>query len=628
MELYFTGDFSGLEQGVNALAGDYGFCRSENGLPVFVEQAADSSLLVAVSNGQGLIRYSRTIHFFRGLGLLLENMQNGKTEFRMEETPQFDTDGVMLDMSQGNAALPVDTVQHFLRRMAVMGLDMLMLYGEDGCKLDKYPYFSYFRGGYTEEQLRECDRYAALFGIEMVPCIQTLAHLSDPLRWPAFQELREDSDTLLVGEEKTYEFLRELISAAARPFRSRKIHVGMDEAWKLGLGAYLKRNGYLPSGRIMEQHLARVLEITRELGLEPMMWSDMFFRAAAPDGDYYNAGDFSRELLERMPRDVSLVYWDYYHQEEEFYTSYIQKHRLFGEPVFAGGIWSWYGYGVNWGLTFRTMDPALRACKRQGIRKVFATVWGDNGTECNEYANLLGMSFFAEHGYAAEVPEDMLARRFEFCTGGLYEDFLALRELDEAPGSEPDKVGQCNPSKYLMWQDLLTGLFDRNIEGLPLNGHYCRLAERFAAAAGRNGVYNRMFAFYQKVAEVLSVKAELGIQLTGAYRAGDRGALRGMAEQQLPDLLERVADLRRIHRENWFAMNQPFGWDVPDMRYGALLARIDSAREAVSGWLAGKTETIPELEAERLLYDGKQGLPSYVNWYGRIVSPSRIASEA
>ena len=87
------------------------------------------------------------------------------------------------------------------------------------------------RGKYTEAELRECDDYADLFGIEMIPCIQTLAHLYEPLRWKGvYGDITENATTLLPGEKQTYEFIRHLIEAASKPFRTKRIHIGMDEA--------------------------------------------------------------------------------------------------------------------------------------------------------------------------------------------------------------------------------------------------------------------------------------------------------------------------------------------------------------------------------------------------------------
>lgn len=59
--------------------------------------------------------------------------------------------------------------------------------------------------------------------------------------------------------------------------RSRRIHIGMDEAHRLGLGSYLARHGYRGRFQVMNEHLSRVLEISRRHDLRPMIWSDMYF---------------------------------------------------------------------------------------------------------------------------------------------------------------------------------------------------------------------------------------------------------------------------------------------------------------------------------------------------------------
>ncbi|MDD6031980.1 MAG: beta-N-acetylhexosaminidase [Oscillospiraceae bacterium] len=619
-----------LLPGLSALSEDYGFALSEGeGLPLRARLWEEGRLTVTLEKAGAVICHHTKNAFFRGFSLLLEELRAGKGEAFLEEIPQFDENGAMFDVSQGNALLKVSAVKELLRRMAMMGLNLLMLYCEDSYTVEEEPYFGYMRGRYTEEELRECDDYADQFGIEMVPCIQTLGHLTDVLKWPAFSELREDHETLFVGGEKTYVFIEHLIRAASRPFRSKRIHIGMDEAWHLGRGRYLDEHGVVPVEDIMQRHLERVMEIVRGLGLEPMMWSDMFFRALCSDGGYYSADESRlRQVAARAPKDVSMVYWDYYHFDEAFYSRYINLHRAFGEPVFAGGIWTWTGFGPNWGMTFATTHPALESCKKLGVRRVFATIWGDHGTECNVWANLLGLSLFAEHGWARAFDEDKFRRRFEFCCGARYEDFYALRLLDEIPGCSEGNLKQCNASKYLLWQDPLMGLFDYHCKGLPLGEHYDKLAALFREASERNGRYNSLFRFYACLADALAIKAELGLRLTDAYRSGDREALRGLAGEELPRLLERVEALRRCHRQNWFRIHKAMGWDVMDMRYGSLLIRLRSAMEQTEEYLEGRLERLEELEEERRSFNGSEGPVSYANWYGRIVSASRIAPEA
>ena len=153
-----------------------------------------------------------------------------------------------------------------------------------------------------------------------------------------------------------------------------------------------------------------------------------------------------------------------------------------------------------------------------------------------------------------------------------------------------------------------------------------KLAEKLKAAIGRNGAYDSMFEYAYLTANTLALKAEMGIRLTAAYRAGDREALTHICEVELPELFERVKAQRLCHMENWMKLYKPFGWDIMDMRYGSLLARIDSAIRQLTAYLEGKLDKIEELEAERLLYD-KAG-PRGINRYGLYVSPSRIAPMA
>ena len=59
-----------------------------------------------------------------------------------------------------------------IRYMALLGMDLLMLYTEDTYEVEGYPYFGYMRGGYTKADIRRMDDYAYSFGVEMMPCIR------------------------------------------------------------------------------------------------------------------------------------------------------------------------------------------------------------------------------------------------------------------------------------------------------------------------------------------------------------------------------------------------------------------------------------------------------------------------
>ncbi|MCH1643175.1 beta-N-acetylhexosaminidase [Paenibacillus timonensis] len=616
MKLYFQGWDEELVHGVKELETQLGFQADPAGLPVEVVRLPRDAgqLRVSLGGGKGRIEYVEKIHFFRALGLLVERAKTSDA-FELTELPSFDYNGAMLDASR-NAVMRVDAIKQMLRYMAVMGLNGLMMYTEDTYEVPELPYFGYMRGRYTAEELRECDDYAALFGIEMIPCIQTLGHLFHALKWLYAEPLRDHPDIVLPGTPATYEFLEQTIRAAAAPFRSKRIHIGMDEAFQVGLGRYLRDNGFRDRFEVMNEHVGRVMEITGKLGLEPMIWSDMYFNLLSNDvqGGLYNMeADFSAENMAKIPDGLRFVYWNYWGTDENAYKEVFDKHRLLGsEPIFAGGIHMWNLMAPNHGKTWSSMHPALRAAKRSGLREVFATAWGDNGNEANHFVILPGLQLFAEYGYHdGEVSDEHLQKRLAACTGlDLFGPLEALKGMDEVPEVHEGNYYGANPSKFLLWQDLLIGLFDKHVEGMEgtLPDYYAGLVEKWRGygegeGSGLTEPFTAMFVFYEKLAAALSVKSTLGVTIKRLYDAGDRDGLRRIADETLPELRRRVEELRVAHRELWLGTYKPFGWEVLDIRYGGVLSRAASARDRLLDYANGRVLKLEELEAERLVFN-------------------------
>ncbi|WP_042462018.1 beta-N-acetylhexosaminidase [Neobacillus dielmonensis] len=625
MQIHLLGETNSILMGLQSLSEELNIQLTETGYPISVTQRV-GPIQVRNKDGKGEIFYQDKIHFFRAIGLWVEKYTK-LGEFELTEQPQFQTSGVMLDASR-NAVLKVDEVKGLLRKMAIMGLNVVMLYTEDTYEVPDYPYFGYMRGRYTESELKTCDEYADRFGIEMIPCIQTLAHLTMALKWGYAANIRDTADILLVGEPKTYQFIESMIEAASRPFKSKRIHIGMDEAHQLGLGRYLDQNGYQNRFEIMNQHLSQVVSIAEQHGLKPMIWSDMYFRLGSKDGEYYDSEvNIPQEAIDSIPENVQLVYWDYYHEDEAFYRTYFEKHKQLGrETVFAGGAWTWNGISPNYGRAFATTEAALTACKKEGIQEVFTTLWGDNGAETPLTTALPVIQLFAEHTYHQTVNKAHLAERFHFSTGNQLDDFLLFNQLDETPGVMKNNLRSSNASKFLLWQDLLLGLFDENIRGLNMNEHYQKLVPLLHAAKDRNPNARSLFEFYEQLARVLSVKAEMGIQLKAAYDLKDKEKMASLLEE-VKQLTKEVGVLRHKHRDVWFSLYKPFGWEVLELRYGGAIARMETAQWRIHQWIENQIAIIEELEAERLVHDGPNGIAEGSlgnHFYHRIATAGNI----
>ncbi|HHV95601.1 MAG TPA: beta-N-acetylhexosaminidase [Clostridiaceae bacterium] len=616
MKLYFIGKIDDFLEGIDLLKDDLSIeifkdkCKditpSNSEECIEVEVTQGDGIYVAFKAGKGYISYKEKIHFFRALGLFVQSIRENKEkesniDFELSEKIYFDKNGIMFDVSR-NAVLKPETIKYFLRKMALMGLNLCMLYTEDTYEVEGWPYFGYMRGRYTYEELKDIDDYADIFGIELIPCIQTLAHLANPLRWGSMAELKDTSSVLLVGNEKVYKLIEDMIVSVSKPFRSKRIHIGMDEAMDLGLGRYLDLNGYRSRFDIMIEHLNKVIEITNKHNLQPMMWSDMFFRLASKTRSYYELNNIiPDDVISSVPENVDLVYWDYYHDDKEFYTEYIKKHKKFkNKIIFAGGTWTWTGPAVNYGKTFITTNSAIEACKEEGIREIFCTAWGDNGAETNLLASLLGLQLYAEHGYSKKLTMEKLKRRFKFCAGIDADAFLDISLLDATPGTNPGNTDCSNPSKYLLYQDPLTGLFDGDIKGLELRTHYASIKSKYEAYSKVNPTFELLFNFYEKLASALEIKSELGLDIINAYKTGNKEKLMKIACETIPETLSRIEMLRNTWRELWFSTNKPFGFEIIDIRLGGVEARLQSTQMRLKEYVSGECKSIEELEQERL----------------------------
>jgi hexosaminidase len=165
-----------LHAPLKALAGAYPLCTSGTGRPLrFRKDAAPGTVRLAQEGGEVVIHYSERNLALRALGSALAGLApKGKP---LTESTSFTTFGFMLDCSR-NAVMRVEHLQEWLRRLALLGYNMVMLYTEDTYELSGEPMFGFMRGGYTKKELREIERYASALGIELIPCIQTLGHLS------------------------------------------------------------------------------------------------------------------------------------------------------------------------------------------------------------------------------------------------------------------------------------------------------------------------------------------------------------------------------------------------------------------------------------------------------------------
>lgn len=502
--------------------------------------------------------------------------------------------GMMLDCSR-NGVLTVASVKQYMDILAKLGYNCLMLYTEDTYEVENQPYFGYLRGRYSQAELKELDAYAAGKGIELIPCIQTLAHLNAIVRWKEYKPFTDVNDILLCDDERTYALVEDMFGTLEKCFTSRIVNIGMDEAHMVGLGKYLDQHGYEDRFKILTRHLNKVCEIAQKHGFHPIMWSDMFFRLG--NGGVYtkaNPNVPGPDVVSAVPKCVDLVYWNYYSETAELYDGMMKAHRCFDNTLwFAGGFWNWTGFSPKNAMSIRRTALALEAARENGIRNVLFTTWGDDGQECSHFAVLPAVYYAAQLAQGI-TDENTIKQGFREEFGMAMDDFMLLDLPDAIPWTDGTPG---NPDKYLFYNDPFCGFFDCLVPEDFVPG-YDACAEKLEKLT-EHPQFGYLFDSAAKLCRFLQRKTTIGLRTRQLYRNGDRAGLQALVEEygQLTQLLD---GFYLAHRERWMRENKPFGFDVQDIRIGGLKQRIAHCRQRLQAYLAGETPAIEELEEQIL----------------------------
>ena len=374
--------------------------------------------------GSNKVEYTTISAAARGIGGLLA----GETG---EEQCAFDNFALMLDVSR-NSIPTVGYLRDLFRQLALAGYNQVMLYAEDTYQLDGEPEFGAWRGGYSATELRELDDCAASLGLELIPCIQTLGHLTQLLKWnSSYLRYADTNDVIQVGKPETYTLIAKMLDFWSQNLRSRKIHLGMDETHGLGGGYYYAKHGPRDRFDIFNEHLAEVNRMCQERGLQPMIWGDMFFRIGSKNGTYGELGvTFPDYAINAYPKDVQIIAWNYYNYDENFYREFLKAHRKFHpDPIMATGIYNSRILWSNHTQTRRTVTPAINACKKENIRSLIVTVWNDDGSVSPPDSKLPGVYGTAELAWGGSDFEACHSR-CEKCTGIDFTRSMNAMELE------------------------------------------------------------------------------------------------------------------------------------------------------------------------------------------------------
>jgi len=549
------------------------------------------------------INYCDNKSLIRGFSYVIAGEQT-------KEKCDFNTAGLMIDVSR-NAVFKVSYLKELIRYTALMGYNKIMLYMEDVYEIEDEPFFGYMRGKYTKAELKEIVYYSKLFKVELIPCIQTLGHMGQFLRWDYNSKYKDTNTVLYVNKEETYELIDKMIRTLKDIFETDIIHIGMDEAHDLGYGYYIRQKGYKKPSDLFNEHLDKVIKICKKHNFnKPMIWSDMYYRMGSKYDDYYDMESvISQGVINKVPKDVELIYWDYYHEDLDFYNKMINNHKKFDNKiVMASGIWTWAVPVYEHERTKNTVLHAINSSRSNEIKDIYFTMWGDDGQYCDFNTSLLGLYFVSENLHSDFNDETINKHRFEVLTGYKYDELV--------------KISQINITKDLkaagiMWDDPLYGINFNNQKALngnvwsELESHYENLSQELMDMNDKSFSHNHGYL----LAKYLYLKIRIRNILEAKY-IEDKDSLNQLYPE-IDEIILLIEMLLTSYRDMWLKRYKPFGLEVIQTRLGGMIQRYKELKLRINELIVGEIKNIPELEEDTGKYQ-------FIKWHHEFVNSSTI----
>lgn len=538
----------------------------------------------AISSGgdEIAVNFQTSSDMFRALGTIMAIA--GEKEIEIKKKPPLTFRGLMIDVSR-NGVIKESYLETIIVKLALLGINFLTLYTEDTFEVTGEPLIGYQRGKYSKAEIRRLVKFAKQFGTVMFPCIQTLGHVEQILKFPKYAPLADDNRIFNVEKKETYRLIEKLIKNGSEPYESKLIHIGMDETWGLGKGKTYKINKKMDPRMMYVKHMAKVNKICKKYKLKPIMWGDIIINA-------HGTGKMNKEHFRHIPKNIIMDYWNYYSDTVKPYEETIKRYRKLGfEPLISAGIWNWSCFWGRYEKAARTMTLFIEKAKELKVRRSLMTMWGDDGCECPFDSNWPALALYGELCYEEKVDMKMVKKTVTAVAKDNWDAFMSPAGIDVL------NMHSSNVSKGFLYDDPLLGIYASHLPaGKRWGPFFEKIFKEVKAKSGKVNKDNKiLFDYAYALLDLLCIKADIKNIAYAAYQAGNKNKLRAVLKDVR--LIAKKTDvLWKAHRAVWLMERKPFGLEVMDNRYAAGIGRCEVMETRIKDYLSGKIDEIAELE--------------------------------
>ena len=297
---------------------------------------------------------------------------------------------------------------------AELRINALLVEWEDTYPFAKYPELR-CETAYDEGTVRAFLREAERRGIEVIPLVQCLGHLENPLLKERFRHLREVADSpgeLCPLKKGARELVTDMVDDVLATHRGhiRRFHLGGDEPWTLGscpeCKAFVEKHG---KAALYRDYVMPLVEHLNARGVRPLLWDD-------------EMRGWSDADLRTLSAKADLVVWWYSDKlegkafgREIRFPELVARYREARAPWWAGSAFKISGEGDLPPVEKRAINTLLwtHEAAAQQAEGVIATGWSRGSVSCTQVVSLEtswdSIALAAGIMWDGEMPADAVA---------------------------------------------------------------------------------------------------------------------------------------------------------------------------------------------------------------------------
>jgi hypothetical protein len=467
----------------------------------------------------------------------------------IRDHPDLPVRGVMLDISRDKVPTTA-RLEALIDHLASLKVNQVQLYSEHTFAYRNHPEVHAHASPLDAEEIRRLDAFCRARHVELVPNQNCLGHMN---RWLAHERYRplaiapdgftdpygitRPPMTIEPTDPRSLALIRELLAELLPLFTSRRVHVGLDEAWEL------------PASRIDDfMRWVTTLRGLPELeGREMLMWGDMI--SGHPD------------LLARLPSGVTVCEWGY----DDWYPFDEQCAALAdaGVPFWvAPGTSSWMSILGRVTNARNTCRKAAGAARAHGGAGYLNTDWGDLGHLQQPVVSEPGLAYGAAVSWCLDSNADLdlaaalSAHVFGDATGSLAEAVLSLGDAHRLVSPQFPNMSTLVMNLYYpqlhVGRGLTRGLTAGDVDQVRAS------LEEARRAVGRSRPDRAEGSMLQDEV-VFSIDLVTLLQRDAQARLEGDGSLASVPQAKRDQLGSDLDALIERYRHLWLANNRPGG---------------------------------------------------------------------